>query len=311
MDQPLALAAPMAVATSIAIAPQKAAAAPPIAPAMSTAKPASAPTAPTAADTAATTAAIAVTANAAPAATAAGKPAPQWYETLADSVCALGAAAREYRAAHQAACVYARQAEPTRLLPVGGSLGVLGSGSVRPHAHALWQLTDLYGDLATRTRDLYDKAALLYAYGTASALQRVLNGERPHRVEARRLNGRYVPPGDVLPDLRQSLADWPESARLAALRDEVLRRERDAAALNGLFTYDEVPDHGIATALADSAYAYGSRAEAALFFVLLTRTEASGAPARAHRIPTVPAVPAVPAGGGGGGPAGDRARDRV
>ena len=97
-----------------------------------------------------------------------------WFHSLTDSVNALGAAARELRAAHQHARHTARAADPARLIPVPGLLNVTGDEPVRPHDEALWGLSDLYMVLEHHTKELYENAALGYAYGTAGSIEAVL-----------------------------------------------------------------------------------------------------------------------------------------
>ncbi|MGP8300179.1 hypothetical protein ACTPOK_20060 [Streptomyces inhibens] len=206
------------------------------------------------------------------------KPPVAWFHSLADSVFALGAAAREYRTANQAARVAAWNADPFRLVPAEGALKVPGKGSIRPHDDALTRLARLYGDLESRAKDLYENTALAYAYGTAGALQSVLKGETPPYVQLRRHDGRYVLHDSLLPDLRDALAEWSGNERLAALRESVASRECADAFANGLAASQYLADREaadlakaseFATGLADCAYAYGEQSESALHFLLM------------------------------------------
>ncbi|MBT2507075.1 hypothetical protein J7I98_14495 [Streptomyces sp. ISL-98] len=209
-------------------------------------------------------------------------PTPVWFHSLTESVYALGAAAREYRIADQAARIARWNTDPTRLLPVDGVLSAPGPDFFRPHDDALWQLGELYRDLESRTKRLYENTALAYAHGTAAVLESVLKGECPRYVGLSHSHGRYTVPGEPLPDLREALGEWAGSQRLAGLRDEVLKRERAHAAVNGLDWLDDLVGDEVAevdsspqfaAGLADSAYAYGESAESALHFLLLaTRT---------------------------------------
>lgn len=215
------------------------------------------------------------------------KPTIAWFHSLTESVFALGAAAREYRTANQAVRVASWHTDPIRLLPVDGTLSVPGAHFVRPHDDALWRLGDLYTELESRTKDLFENTALAYAYGTAAALQSVLKGERPAAVEMRRdRRGAYVPPDGLLPDLREALDNWVGSNRLADLRHDLINREHACGVAEDFAACDDLADHEayeltsaseFAVGLADAAYAYGEHAESALHFLLIA--------ARANHIP--------------------------
>lgn len=186
----------------------------------------------------------------------------EWHLTLTDSVYALGAAARELRAAHQHAHLTARTADPARLIPVTGLLTVPGAEPVRPHDEALWQLADLYAVLEHHTRELYENAALGYAYGTAYALTAVLRSEHPRHTElSRDRAGRYVRSAEGLPDLAQSISHRAGGRELADARARFI--EYDAAEGD----QDDVEPEPTAD-LADAAYAYGERAERVLHHLL-------------------------------------------
>ncbi|WP_329177092.1 hypothetical protein [Streptomyces sp. NBC_01477] len=175
--------------------------------------------------------------------------APAWHLSLTDSVYALGAAARELRAAHQHAQLTARTTDPARIVPVPGHVTTAGAEPVRPHDEALWQLSDLYMVLEHHTAELYENAALGYAHGTAAAVQAVLRNDHPRHVDLPRdRNGMYVLDPADLPDLSQSLTTAAGARDLADLRARLLAcaQEDDPAAL------------------ANTAYAYGECAERAL-----------------------------------------------
>ena len=201
-----------------------------------------------------------------------------WFHSLTESVFALGAAAREYRSANQAAQVAAWNAEPVRLLPVDGELSVPGAHHFRPHDEAVSRIADLYSGLQWQTRDRYENTALAYAYGTAAALLAVHRGETPRHVELRRHDGWYELPGGPLPDLRNQLSEWSGCEQLARLRNALLDCERVADAANDLLFRDYLADHEaaemthaseFAAGLADRAYAYGEQAESGLHFLLI------------------------------------------
>jgi hypothetical protein len=185
-----------------------------------------------------------------------------WHVSLIHSVQALGAAARELRAAHSLARQTAWTADPTRIVQHHGTFGVTGTdGSalpVRPHEEALWQLSDLYMVLEHHTRELYENAALGYAYGAAQAVTAVLRGERPATVELTRdPHGHYAHPADGLPDVSQSLTVEAGARELDRLRGQFLTcLDTD----NG----DSSESARDGADLADAAHLYGKQAERTL-----------------------------------------------
>ncbi|WUH92313.1 hypothetical protein OG900_20850 [Streptomyces sp. NBC_00433] len=183
-----------------------------------------------------------------------------WHLSLTASVYALGAAARELRAAHQHAQLTARATDPARIMPVPGHVTTPGAEPVRPHDEALWQLSDLYMVLEHHTAELYENAALGYAHGTATALRAVLRNDRPRHVDLPRdRNGHYVLDPADLPDLNQSLTTTAGTRELAGLRTRLL-------------AHAQADD---TAAVANAAYAYGECAEAALHH-LIRHAEAHG-----------------------------------
>ncbi|WP_432092295.1 hypothetical protein [Streptomyces sp. bgisy100] len=201
-----------------------------------------------------------------------------WFHSLTESVFALAAATRECRAARQTAQAAVWNTEPARLRPAEGSVSVAGRDFIRPHVDTLWRLGDLYQDVESRAKELYENTALAYACGTAAALLAVLDGARPRHIELPRVNGLYVPPEGLLPDLAERLATWEGHDRLALLRRDVIdrgsaRAEVDAFAFNEDLadcpSADVISAAKIAAGLADSAHAYGEAAEEALHFALL------------------------------------------
>ncbi|MGW6743064.1 hypothetical protein ACWGDX_20450 [Streptomyces sp. NPDC055025] len=215
-----------------------------------------------------------------------------WFDSLTASVHALGAAAREYRTANQAAQASAWHTDPTRLLPINGAVRIPGRDVVRPQHDALWRLGELYGDLRSSTKKLYENAAQAYAHGTATAVRSVLSGGRPPYVELDRRDGRYVLPVASLPDMREALSRWTGSKRLAELRQQVIEREHAQAVVADFAFYEDLADCAAAeitraseraAGLADCAYAYGETAESALHFVLLTATSQSNRAAEGDR----------------------------
>ncbi|MFE5840411.1 hypothetical protein ACFQ7N_02050 [Streptomyces niveus] len=208
------------------------------------------------------------------------KPTATWFDTLAASVQALGAASREYRMAERAAQHALWNTDPTRVFPVVGAVSVPRRNVVRPHHDALRQLRALHTEMHERTKTLYENAAETYAHGAAAALHSVLLGERPEYVEFN------VRPTVPLPDLRALLGEWAGSGRLATLREQVAERKHARAVVADFEFFEDlagcvIPEWSHASdqaaGLADSAHAYGETAESALYFVLLTgRTPRDG-----------------------------------
>ncbi|MET9219064.1 hypothetical protein ABZX65_09925 [Streptomyces sp. NPDC003300] len=181
--------------------------------------------------------------------------APDWHLSLTDSVYALGAAARELRTAHSHARHTAWTADPARIVPVVGVLTVPDAEPVRPHDEALWQLSDLYMVLEHQTKELYENAALGYAYGTAAAIAAVLRSERPRHVELPRdRHGNYTVTADGIPDVSQSVTSDAGGHELADLRARIIESEQ---AQNAAEAHGEAE---FSTTVADLAYAYGERA---------------------------------------------------
>ncbi|MFD9789654.1 hypothetical protein ACFWXK_01760 [Streptomyces sp. NPDC059070] len=202
-----------------------------------------------------------------------------WFNSLSDSVFALGAAAREHRAASEAARFAAWSVEPNRLLPADGTLRVNETRLLQPHDTAITLLSELFGGLRHHTRHLHENACLAYAYGAAESVRLVSLGERPRHIELRRHDGLYVlPPTSLLPDLNRAMIRWPGRDHLSRLRAEVMRREFTASVATDDSSNNYLTDHEASevfpaseftASLADSAYAYGEVAESALNYLLL------------------------------------------
>ncbi|MFI0737905.1 hypothetical protein ACH4PU_07335 [Streptomyces sp. NPDC021100] len=195
------------------------------------------------------------------------KPAVAWFQSLTESVFALGAAARELRMANDAARVAAWSVDQHRLLPVNGELNVPENPFFRPHDAAVYQLGNAYRQLENCTKRLYENTALAYAHGAAAAALAVLRGERPHRAELQREKGQYTLPATGLPDPTGLLGGWNGGPRLVELRRVLLQRQDEADAAR------EEPRCGadeFVVGLADAAYAFGEQAESALHFALMT-----------------------------------------
>ncbi|OII67463.1 hypothetical protein [Streptomyces sp. CC77] len=208
------------------------------------------------------------------------KTASAWFHSITDSVFALGAAAREFRAAHEAARLASWNTDRTRLQYVEGEVSVPElTTRTQPHDHAVWLIHDHCSAHERRLGGLYEGSARTYAYGTASAVLAVLDGRRPRHVELRRSGlGTYTVPGGRLPDLQPRLERWAGCRQLSALHQAVLDHEHAAAAAEqdadseGVLTDHEAAaltrTSTYATGTADALYAYGEAAERALHFAL-------------------------------------------
>ncbi|MFE5521405.1 hypothetical protein ACFQ9Q_27320 [Streptomyces virginiae] len=204
-----------------------------------------------------------------------------WFETLTDSVSALGAAAREARTAHRAAQAAASHYNLDRLAHVDGAITVPGRSSTipaRPHDRVLFKIGTSCGEHERRMADLYEDAAVAYAYGAAWAIHRVLDGRQPPLVElGRTSDGRTAIPDEVFPypSAFKGLDRWNEHQRFERARGELER-------LGDLWTYVHGPDEpdipdtfdpldvtDKLEAFPDAAFAFGRIAESALTFALL------------------------------------------
>ncbi|WP_236241692.1 hypothetical protein [Streptomyces sp. CC228A] len=204
-----------------------------------------------------------------------------WFDSLTDGVHALGAAAREFRAAHEGARLASWTVDRTRVQDVHGEVLLPDVHRlVQPHDQAIWRIYDLCSAHERRVKELYEDTARAYAYGTAGAVLAVLDGKRPPYVELHRsgLVGRAVP-GGRLPDLEQQLSRWNGSRHLSALRQAVLDREYAADVAEQYADHDgDLADHQAsevtqaseyAAGIANALYAYGEAAESALHFALI------------------------------------------
>jgi len=199
-----------------------------------------------------------------------------WFMSLTESVSALGMATREYRAAYRASQTAAWHIDPARVLPVDGSVSIPDrSEFVRPHEAALWQLGEAHKELNDRTYELYENAALAYAYGTGDVVLAIALGGRPQYIQLGCHDGLYVQHCGALNNLSHALGEWAGTPRLAEIADELHQRQIESRWLEDLPALDYEPDTLADTAefaagLADTAYAYGEMAERALHFLLLS-----------------------------------------
>ncbi|MCX4805073.1 hypothetical protein OG594_26280 [Streptomyces sp. NBC_01214] len=204
-----------------------------------------------------------------------------WFETLTDSVSALGATAREARIAHRAAQAAGAQYKFDRLRHVDGAIADPCQPSAvldRPHDRAL--LSIVAGHLAHECRmaELYDDAAAAYAFGAAWALLRVLDGQQPPLVElVRQADGRTAIPDELfpVPPAFKGFDTWDGHKQFEQAHEELERVGDLWAYVRGLDELD-VPDtfdlldvNEKLAAAPDAAFNYGQIAESALTFALL------------------------------------------
>ncbi|MFE7411468.1 hypothetical protein [Streptomyces laurentii] len=217
------------------------------------------------------------------------KPLP-WFETLTDSAYALGAAAREARTAHQAAQAAAAQYDLDRVRLLDGEITVPGLFTPpRPHDRAVMGIGKALQECRDRMERLYADAALSYAYGTAWAIQQVLDGQEPPRVELGWTpEGHLILPTGLVPVPPEfdGLERWCDHGRFEQARKRWEACDYAKEYADELAGQEYLADHeasemhqayGDARGLTDAAYAYGVLAESALRYALL------GARTRARR----------------------------
>ncbi|MGW5850504.1 hypothetical protein ACWFQ8_21580 [Streptomyces sp. NPDC055254] len=206
-----------------------------------------------------------------------------WFETLTDSVAALGAAAREARTAHRAARAAGAQYHLHRLRNVDGAVTVPGQTATvpeRPHDRAVLVIVASHLAHECRMAELYDDAAAAYAFGAAWAIGRVLDGQRPPLVAiSRQADGRTAIPDELfpVPPAFKGLDHWNGHARFEQARAELDRVGDLWAYVRGLDepdipdTFDLLDVNEKLASAPDAAFAYGQIAESALTFTLLDR----------------------------------------
>ncbi|WP_328632797.1 hypothetical protein [Streptomyces sp. NBC_00356] len=208
-----------------------------------------------------------------------------WFESLTDSAFALGAAARETRAAARAAELADAAYDLDRLRPVDGELHLdnrpAGSVPFRPHDAALFAIGGALMTHAHKMQRLYAYAALGYAFGTAWATLRVLEGGQPPAVRlGRSEEGAYFVPGELcpVPPLMPQLERWCDYPKLLAARAKWAHCEEAGDFAEYLDEEPHLSDHDAgqfyialdtAAGSPDAAYAYGQLAERGLRFALL------------------------------------------
>ncbi|MDX5569362.1 hypothetical protein PYK79_47305 [Streptomyces sp. ID05-04B] len=205
-----------------------------------------------------------------------------WDASLADSVFALGAAARECRTAHQAAVIATSHVDLDRLRLLDGKVARRHTGYTgeqEPHLAALSRIGQIQLQTQQSLNRLYEEAARAYAHGANWAVQQVLSGAEPAAVqlEVTTDGGHYVLE-DGMPVLtldRYAGATALDAARRAYERCIVAGFEAE-----GIADQDYISDHDagqmhesldVAAGLPDAAYAYGVLAEGAVRFAINTR----------------------------------------
>jgi hypothetical protein len=209
-----------------------------------------------------------------------------WFEDLADSVRALGEAAREYQLAHAAALSLQAGVEIDRRRlhdgKVAGQPGPNATGWHRtpvtrePHAHAVFTLGDTYGALVSRLHQLYENAALCFAAGGAWAIRTVQAGHNPNGVILALADDRRT----LLPGAFrvEGLERYAGARQLATAYDRLATCLDAAGYAADLDSKQPLLDHeaglvhdalSVAAGTADSAYTYGLHTERALQFALL------------------------------------------
>ncbi|GGR85797.1 hypothetical protein Snoj_44230 [Streptomyces nojiriensis] len=207
-----------------------------------------------------------------------------WFETLTDSVSALGAAAREARTAHRAAQAAGAQYNLDRLQYADGAVTAPGQSSTvpdRPHDRTVFEIRASHLAHEFRMAALYDDAAAAYAYGAAWAIQRVLDGRQPPLVAlGRQADGRIAIPDGLfpVPPAFRGLDGWDGHARFERARAELDRVGDLWAYVRGLDEPDDIPDafdlldvNEKLAAAPDAAFAFGQIAETALRHALLLK----------------------------------------
>ncbi|MGA4978075.1 hypothetical protein [Streptomyces cinereoruber] len=205
-----------------------------------------------------------------------------WFETLTDSAFALGAAARETRTAHQAAQAATAQYDLDRVRLLDGEIAIPGRFSpIRPHDQAIVRIRTVLRDYETGLECLYMRHALSYAYGTAWAILRVLDGQEPSRVElGLTAEGHLTIPAELapLPPAIEGLDRWRDNAKFEKARQRWWECNSAGEYASSLDKQDYLADHEAyemhqayaeARGTADAAYAYGVLAESALRYALL------------------------------------------
>lgn len=210
---------------------------------------------------------------------------PVWFDSLTDSVYALGAAAREAQRAARTAELARDSYDPDRIRLLDAEVDVdgrtPGAPPFRPHDAAVFTIGDVLSKSAGVLRELYLNTALAYGYGTTWAILRVLDGGQPAAVRLRRTqDGHYALPAELCPVPRAmpALERWSGYTKFEQARTRLLDCEEAGDVVDYLDaqSYLSEPDatdlHAaldVVAGQANAAYSYGVLAESALHFALL------------------------------------------
>ncbi|MFF2659296.1 hypothetical protein ACFVUH_18245 [Kitasatospora sp. NPDC058032] len=203
-----------------------------------------------------------------------------WFETLTDSLTALGAAAREARLAAHAARTTCALYDLDRLKPIDATVTSANrpyDNEIRPHDRVLFRLITAHHEHADKLSGIYGMAALTYADGATWAITQVIAGNQPTAVHGlHNTDGAFVIPGP-LPEVT-GLDRWNGWKAFRAARKAMDECEYAAAFADGLASESYLSDHDAgqmhdainrASGLSEAAFAYGQHAETALRFALL------------------------------------------
>lgn len=205
-----------------------------------------------------------------------------WFESLTESVYALGEAAREYQHAHRAAVLARQNVDLQRRQIHNGRIGLHGHTNAfggiytrGPHEQALFDLADIYGKAEHVAHRAYEDAALQYASGAVWAIRSVQGGKSPALVEFETdSDGMAIHHRLDVTDLDR----YVDSAKIAAHHQGLTVRLQASDYAGDLAGRDYVSEQeagemfecsSVAEGIADAAYEYGLLVERAVHFVLL------------------------------------------
>ncbi|MEW2631818.1 hypothetical protein AB0903_09195 [Streptomyces sp. NPDC048389] len=209
-----------------------------------------------------------------------------WFDSLTESVYALGEAAREYRHAYRAAVLVKETVDLDRRRLHDGQIDTVRTlypgephthHSVQsPHDHAVYRLGDLHLQRELDLHRLYEHAALLYASGAVWAIREVQTGAQPPRVAFERDKDDVV-----LPRARLNITGlerYSDAGKVAAAYRALAMRLDAGEHAESLAQESYLADHeasemhdalDASQGIADAAFLYGLQAERAVHYVLL------------------------------------------
>ncbi|MEV0963296.1 hypothetical protein AB0J25_12020 [Streptomyces sp. NPDC049910] len=214
-----------------------------------------------------------------------------WFDSLTDSVYALGEAAREYRHAYRAACLARESVDVDRRQLHEGRIDLAPHAKAvvterfpftrAPQEYAVFKLGRLYLDTEHATQEMYEEAALMYAAGAAWAIRRVQAGEQPPLVVFQRdSDGTFATRSymSVLYGGLPSFERYRDAGRLQAAYSRLAERLAAADVAEDLAGEEFLADHeasamhealDITQDTGDVAYALGELLEGAVRFSLI------------------------------------------